>query len=143
MTALRTKPDTVTAHTAADLIRMADLAGMASGIERDDEIDAFCQSLWDQDGDQSLMIEIGNELHDKPAPFSDDLSAAMALAVRVLDDGPIDIEVAHRTVGNTRYGRAEICGPKDDAAARARTPALAILAATFHALAARAEGRQP
>lgn len=122
----------------SELLRMANKAAIADGGERDDALDAFCQTLWDDGDDLSLMIEIGNELHDKPAPFSDDLSAAMALAVRVLDDGPIDIEVAHRTVGHTRFARAEICGPKDDVAITAKTPALALLAATFKALHERA-----
>lgn len=117
------------------LLRMANKASIGEGVERDVKIDTFCQSLWGDD--DSLMIEIGNEIHDKPAPFSDDLSAAMALATRLLDDGSIDIEVAHRSVGGKAFARAEICGPRDDVVAQAKTPALALLSATFKALAAR------
>lgn len=124
------------------LLRMANSAAIAEGRERDIDIDAFCQSLWDRDsGDVSLMVEIGNELHEKPAPFSDDLGAAMALAVRLLDCGAIDIEVAHRSVGGHSFARAEICGPYIDASMQAKTPALALVAATLKAVAARSKDR--
>lgn len=117
------------------------IAGL-SGTYRDEPIDEYLQSLWDaaggDDASSEHMIEIGNSMHEKPAPFTDELSCAMALAVRLLDNGPIDIEVAHRTVGNVRYGRAEICGPGDDACGKAATPCLALIVATLHAVDARA-----
>ncbi|WP_152552967.1 hypothetical protein [Nitratireductor basaltis] len=107
----------------------------SSGRERNREVDEFLQGLWDRAGDEiddeSFMVEIGNVTYQKPAPFTDDLHCAMALAVRLLDDGPIDIEVAHRTIGCERIGRADICGPKDDVRCNGATPTLALLLAVL------------
>lgn len=113
----------------------------SDGSSRIHEVDAFLQDLWDSGADdvEDHMVEVGNESHEKPAPFTDDLSCAMALAVRLLDDGPIDIEVAHRTVGSERYGRAEICGPQDWASTDGVTPTVALLKAALMAFHERAE----
>ena len=61
-----------------------------------------------------------------PPNYSASVDAAMRLAVNLFDDGAIDIEVAHRTVGGKPHGRVEICGPAIDVRARATTPALAL-----------------
>lgn len=68
------------------------------------------------------------------------LEATMFLAVKDLDNGAIDIEVAYRSVPTAgSYGRAEICGPGDDSAARGKTPAEALCAAYISAKIARIE----
>ncbi|MDW6020651.1 hypothetical protein SAZ10_02620 [Mesorhizobium sp. BAC0120] len=45
-------------------------------------------------------------------PVTASIDAAMSLAISKLDTGAVDIEVSHRSVGGSVYGRAEICGPQ-------------------------------
>lgn len=68
------------------------------------------------------------------APYTSSVESAMRLAITQLDDGAVDIEVAHRSVGGVPHGRAEISGPRVFATAKAKTPALALCLATFKAL---------
>lgn len=66
--------------------------------------------------------------------FTANVDDAMWLAVLLLDDGAIDIETAHRSVGGLPHGRAEICSPRVDVYVKAPTPALALCIATLRAL---------
>jgi hypothetical protein len=68
------------------------------------------------------------------SPYTSSVESAMRLAIAKFDDGAIDIEVAYRTVGGIPHGRAEICGPRAFAMAKAKTPALALVLATLKAL---------
>lgn len=43
----------------SELLRMANKAAIADGGERDDALDAFCQSLWDQDGEIQCKTKRG------------------------------------------------------------------------------------
>jgi hypothetical protein len=69
--------------------------------------------------------------------YTSSLDAAMHFAVSQLDDGAVDIEVAHRVVGGRPHGRAEICGPSVFGMAKSKTPAMALVLATLKAIQAK------
>ncbi|ASR12110.1 hypothetical protein CHY08_34205 (plasmid) [Rhizobium leguminosarum bv. viciae] len=71
--------------------------------------------------------------------YTSSLDSAMHFAISSLDDGAVDIEVAHRVVGGKPHGRAEICGPRVFGMAKSKTPAMALVLATLKALQARGD----
>ncbi|ASQ10186.1 hypothetical protein CDO22_08425 [Sinorhizobium meliloti] len=65
--------------------------------------------------------------------YTASLDAAMALAVKLLDDGFVDIEVAYRSNSGRTIARSEICSPRFDARATSATPAIALCLAALRA----------
>jgi hypothetical protein len=70
-------------------------------------------------------------------PYTASIDSAVALAVKLLDIGAIDIEVSYRSVGGKPHGRAEICGPDVDESAIGPTPAIALCICILSALRAK------
>lgn len=95
-----------------------------------DETDEALQDDIDIVGIEEMWVE---------KPFTSSIDAAMDLAIAKLDDGAVDIEVAHRVVGGKPHGRAEICGPRVFGMAISKTPAMALVLATLKALHARGD----
>lgn len=106
----------------ADLIeRLEKLEG--PDRETDQAIDLFFNptaSVWSpkwwSGAPNEFLIWGSEEAGDLDYRHIDDLTssldAAIALAILIVDDGMVDIEVAHRSIGGVVYGRAEICGPQ-------------------------------
>lgn len=126
--------------TLSELIKMLEKAEQGSR-----ELDFWITvRVWEiaEESDEALQDDIdivGIEEMWVEKPFTSSVDAAMDLAIAKLDDGAIDIEVAHRVVGGKPHGRAEICGPRVFGMAKSKTPAMALVLATLKAIQARGD----
>lgn len=126
--------------TLSELIKVLEKAEQGSR-----ELDFWITvRVWEiaEESDEALQDDIdlvGIEEMWVEKPFTSSVDAAMDLAIAKLDDGAIDIEVAHRVVGGKPHGRAEICGPRVFGMAKSKTPAMALVLATLKALQARGD----